>query len=275
MWLHLYCRERSLALKNAADSRYLSAFFILAYAISWSIGVPLALANHGIIPAILPPWTHYLIGYGPMLSALILTGISQGAPMLKELGRRMFMWRVCPKWWIVAFSPLLIGVVIIMILNGFSGSQIRLSTLGSVNYLPALGIGALLLWFFTFGLGEETGWRGFALPRLQKGRSALAATSILAVLWALWHLPQFFYIYDPSMVVGWVIGLFAGAIFLTWLYNSTKESILMVAIWHACFNFMTASKADIGILPAVVSMIVIIWAGVVVVRYKPKYLMSI
>ncbi len=266
-------------MKNTAtfpdDSRVLIAYFILAYAISWSIGVPLALANQGIIPAILPQWTHYLVAYGPMLSALIVTWISQGLPGLKELGRHMIMWRVCPKWWIVAFSPLIIGYVVILILNGLTDSEIGLSNLGAVNYLPPLGIGALLLWLFTFGLGEETGWRGFALPRLQKGRGALAATIILAAFWALWHLPQFFYLFDPSIAFGWVIGLFAGAVVLTWLYNSAKDSILMVAIWHGCFNFITASKADVGILPAVVSTIVIVWAVVVIALYKPKYLMSL
>jgi hypothetical protein len=148
-------------LKNTAtspdDSRYLSAYFILAYAISWSIGVPLSLANQGIIPAILPQWTHYLVAYGPMLSALIVTGISQGRPGLNKLGRRMIKW-ACPKWWLVAFSPLIIGYVVILILNRLTGSQIGLSDLGEVNYLPPLGMGALLLWFFTFGLGEETGY---------------------------------------------------------------------------------------------------------------------
>jgi membrane protease YdiL (CAAX protease family) len=257
------------------DSRYLRAYFLLAYAISWSIAIPLALSNQGIIPVILPAWTHYLVAFDPMLSALIVTGISQGLPGLKDLIRHMFMWRVCPKWWIVAFSPLLIGYVVILVLNRLAGSQIGLPNLGMVNYLPPLGIGALLLWILTFGLGEETGWRGYALPRLQKGRSALGATLILTFFWALWHLPQFFYLFDPSMAVGWLIGLFAGSVILTWLYNSTKNSILMVAIWHGCFNFITASKAEVGFLPAVVSMIVILWAVFVIIRYKPKYLMSI
>jgi len=266
-------------MKNAAttrhDSRYLGAFFILAYAISWSIAIPLALANQGIIPAILPQWTHYLVAFGPMISALIVTWISQGPPGLKELGRRMIEWRVCPKWWFVAFSPLIIGFVVILILNVFTDSKIGLSDLGTVNYLPPLGIGALFIWILTFGFGEETGWRGFALPRLEKGRSALAATMILAAFWALWHLPQFFYVLDPSIAVGWVIGLFAVSVILTWLYNSAQNSILMVAIWHGCFNFMTASKADIGILPAVMTALVIIWAVVVIIVTKPKYLMSL
>jgi membrane protease YdiL (CAAX protease family) len=265
-------------MKSAAtfsdDARHLSAYYILAYAISWSIGVPLALAKQGIIPEILPPWTHYLVAYGPMASALIVTGVSQGSSGLKELGRRMFRW-ACPKWWIVAFSPFIIGYVVIKIFNGLTGSEISLSDLGAVNYLPPLGTGALLIWIFTFGFGEETGWRGFALPRLQKGRSALAATTILTAFWALWHLPQFFYVFDPSIAVGWVIGLFAGAVILTWLYNSASNSILMVAIWHGCFNFMTASIADTGILPTVLSAIVIVWAALVIVLTKPKNLMSI
>jgi membrane protease YdiL (CAAX protease family) len=257
------------------DSRHLSAYFILAYALSWSIGVPLALAHQGIIPAVLPQWTHYLVAYGPMLSALIVTGVSQGLPGLKELGRRIFKWS-CLKWWVVAFSPLLLGMLVIWILNRLTGSAIRLSDLGAVNYLPPMRVrDALLLWIFTFGLGEETGWRGFALPRLQKGRSALTATMILAVFWALWHVPQFFYLFDPSMAVGWLIGLFSGAVVLTWLYNSSPDNVLPVAIWHGCFNFMTASTADVGILPAVLSAIVIVWAVLVIVLAKSKSLMSV
>lgn len=257
------------------DSRHLGAYFILAYAISWSIGIPLALAHQGIIPAILPEWSHYLVAFGPMASALVVTGISQGLPGLKELGGRIAMWRNCPKWWVVAFAPFLIGLVVVWLLNGLTGSQIGLSALGELNYLPPLGVGALLLWFLTFGLGEETGWRGFALPRLQRGRSALAATVILTAFWALWHLPQFFYLFEPSMAFGWVIGLFAGAVLLTWLYNSARDSVLMVAIWHACFNFVAGSNAGVGALPAVVSAIVILWAVAVIARTGPKHLTSL
>ena len=257
------------------DSGKLIAYFILAYAISWSIGVPLALAHQGIIPPILSQWTHYLIAFGPMLSALIVTGVSQGQPGLKELGKRVFKWS-CLKWWVVAFSPLLLGMLVIWILNQLTGSAIHLSDLGAVNYLPPMrGRSALLLWIFTFGLGEEIGWRGFALPHLQKGHSALAATMILAVFWALWHAPQFFYLFDLSMVVGWLIGLFAGAVVLTWLYNSSPDNVLPVAIWHGCFNFMTASTADVGLLPAILSVIVIVWAILVIIFTKPKSLMSV
>jgi membrane protease YdiL (CAAX protease family) len=256
------------------QNRSLIAYFILAYLISWCVGVPLALAHQGIIPQILPAWAHYFVAYGPMLSALIVTGMSRGVPGLKDLGGRMVR-RASPKWWFVALSPLLAGYVVLLIQNLFRAERLVFSELGSVNFLGQLGYWALPLWTFTFGFGEETGWRGFALPELQRGRSAFSATMILAGVWALWHLPQFFYVFELSIAaVGWLISLFAGAIVLTWLYNSSGASILMVAIWHACFNFVSASTAETGILPLAVSALVIFAAITILKRTDPKILVS-
>ncbi|MDZ7336120.1 MAG: CPBP family intramembrane metalloprotease [candidate division KSB1 bacterium] len=98
-------------------------------------------------------------------------------------------------------------------------------------------MGSSFLWLLTYGIGEETGWRGYALPRLQKNHSALSATVILWVFWALWHLSAFFYLYDPTIVIGFLLGVLAGAIVFTWLYNSTGGSILMVTLLHGVFNF--------------------------------------
>jgi membrane protease YdiL (CAAX protease family) len=253
-------------------SRYLILYFLLAYAFSWAIGIPLALGQAGLITPPPPLWLHYLVAYGPLLSALIVTWVSEGKPGLSLLARRVALWKVSPVWWVVALFPLLLGWAVIFLLNRAAGAEIGLASLGQVNFLPPLGFGALALWLLTFGIGEETGWRGFALPRLQQGRSALSATLILGSLWALWHLPQFFYLFEPGMAVGWLIGLFAGAIVLTWLFNSTGGSVLLVAVWHGCFNFITASSAGDGLLAAIVSVIVIVWAVVVIVLFRPANL---
>ena len=257
---------------TSQNSRDLVVYFILAYAISWTIGIPLALAKQGIIQPIFPQWFHYFVAYGPLLSALIVTWATQGQPGVKELWGRITKWRVGGIWWLVALSPLIIGFLVALTMNFLTNNHISLSQLGEIHFLPPMGIGALLLWTLTFGIGEEIGWRGFALPRLQKDRNALYATIILAFCWALWHLPQFFYLFDTSIAIGWVIGLFAGAIVFTWLFNSAEGSILIVAIWHGCFNFISASDAGNGLLAAVVSTIVMIWAIVVVFVYKPKTL---
>ena len=120
-----------------------------------------------------------------------------------------------------------------------------------------------------YGIGEEAGWRGFALPRLQSGRSALAATLILTVFWALWHTPFFFYRFEfgAVQVIGFFMGLLAGAIWLTCLYNATGGSILMVAAWHTTWNLVNqvAMVVSVEILTAMSVMVMILAISVVVV----------
>jgi CAAX protease family protein len=259
---------------TSQNSRNLLLYFILAYAISWAIGIPLALAKQGVIQPIFPAWFHYLVAYGPMLSALIVTGATQGQQGLKELWGRVTKWQVGVMWWLAALSPLIVGLIIVLVMNVLTDDKISLSDLGVVNFLPPLGIGALFLWILTFGIGEEIGWRGYALPRLQQNHNALSATMILASFWALWHLPQFFYLFDPSFAIGWLIGIFTGAVVFTWLVNSTEGSILLAAVFHGCFNYISASSAGNGLLAAVVSAMVMIWAVVVIFVYKPRTISS-
>jgi hypothetical protein len=104
-----------------------------------------------------------------------------------------------------------------------------------------------LLITFVGSLGEETGWRGYALPQLQRRFSPLTATVILAPLWFWWHLPQFAVIgtyrdFGPAGYVGMFLGLTCGAIVLTWLYNRSGGSILLVIVWHGVYNSAAARR---------------------------------
>jgi len=246
------------------NTRHLAAYFILAYAISWAIAMPLALAKQGLIQPVFPPWFHYLVGYGPILSALIITAATQGTQGLKELWGRITRWRVGGLWWLAAISPLIAGVLVILVMDLLTGNKNSLSELGVVQFLPPLGIGALFLWVLTFGIGEETGWRGYALPRLQQKYNALQATTILTFFWALWHLPQFFYTFDPSIAIGWGIGLFAGAIVFTWLLNSAG-SVLVAAVFHGTMDVVFLAPGSMfatNVLGALVTVALVIFFGV-------------
>jgi len=246
---------------NWLRRRPLVAFFALAFLISWAIEIPLALTIRGYWRINMPFSLHYLVGYGPMLSAIIVTALTSGKTGVKSLFSRISRWRLKPIWWLVAISPLAVFLLAgifqwaqlynrlyspsILNLQGMPGFVIAglkssLLNLGWVNFLPWLGLAALPMWLLTFGIGEETGWRGFALPRLQEKHNPLMASFILWLFWALWHLPLFFYTYELSILPGFLTGLLAGAIALTWLYNSTGSSILMTAMWHGAFNFVTA-----------------------------------
>jgi len=205
-----------------------------------------------------------------MLSALIVTGLTGGASGLQKLFNRMTQWRVNPRWWLFAATPLLFYLLTASVLWLIQGNPIDINALGEIDFLPPLEMVALPVWILTFGIGEETGWRGFALPRLQKGRSALSATIILWLVWAFWHLPLFFYSYPLSVLPGFLIGLLAGSITFTWLFNSTRGSVLLVALWHGAFNFTTACvSCKTGVGAAAVSTAVMIWAVLIVLIFKP------
>jgi uncharacterized protein len=129
-------------------------------------------------------------------------------------------------------------------------------------------------------LGEEIGWRGYALPRLQAGRSALSASLILGVIWSLWHLPLYFtgQTFRPlSLFVPFVVATIALSVILTWVYNSSGGSLLLVVLIHATYNLpLTLILAPLG---SRATLPLLLWCGlmvvvaiVVVMVAGPKYL---
>jgi hypothetical protein len=83
------------------------------------------------------------------------------------------------------------------------------------------------------------------------------------VLWFGWHLPQFFVITtyrdsSPVQHAGVFLGLACGAVVLTWLYNQSGGSILLVAVWHGLYNFVSGTQAATGMVATVVSTLVMI-----------------
>jgi len=259
-----------MSASQKSNSHPLLAFFVLAFTFSWLVELPLALYARGILSIQIPEALHYLAGYGPLLSALVVTGWREGSRGIMDLIRRMTHWKVPVQWWLMAVSPFALYLLVGAGLQVIRGLPFDISAVGQVDFLPPLGLAALPLWVLTFGIGEETGWRGYALPRLQKGRSALSATLILWVMWGLWHLPMFFYTYSPSVVPGMLVGLLAGAILFTWLYNSTGGSVLICAVWHGLFNAVTAcAPCESGWAAPVVSTAVMAGGLLIVVAFKP------
>ena len=258
----------------------LVVYFILAYVITWIIVLPVVASAQGFISVPTSLYAlHYLSAYGPLLAAVIVTGITDGGDGLRELLGRMIKWRVGLGWVLVAaLSPLvLFGLAALIVLAVVGGAPPDLSLAGQVNFLPYLGIGALVLWLFTSGIGEESGWRGYALPRLQRNMSALSATLILTVFWVFWHLSRFFYFgafveLGFSVLPLFALQLLAMGIVLTWLYNSTNGSIMMAALFHGGFNFLPAGAAAEGYIAPTARVLLIIWAVVVVAVFKPANL---
>jgi len=251
-------------------------YFIIAFAFSWTIYLSLVAVKHGWTDAPIPYSLHYLASFGPTLAALIVTALTAGKEGLRELWSRMIKWRVRWGYAVFAvFSPIVFFILAALIIRIIKGEWLDVRLLGQANYMPYLGWGVLPLWLITFGFGEEIGWRGFALPRLQKTMSVQRATLTLALIWSLWHMPAFFYLDTIEnlgglmIIPGFMIGVLFGAVLLTWLYNGTGGSILMVAVWHALFDLVTASEAGQDIVPILTTVGVIVWALYVANIEKP------
>jgi membrane protease YdiL (CAAX protease family) len=206
----------------------LISFFVLAYALSWWPAILYALD--------LTPQP--IVGFGPFLAALVVLVITRGKTGVVTLLRRMVRWRVGLRWYAVA---LLLPVAIALtaaVFNVLLGAQAPSS--GELGGWTGL-FSTFFLLLLIPGLGgtwEEPGWRGYALPRLQTGRSALFASLILWVGIAVWHL--------PLMIVGeihWsdIVFILGFVIVFNWVFNNADGSVLIVMLMHAMNNTISGS----------------------------------
>ena len=262
-------RPRQAPVGLRLDVKALVVFFALAYALSWSWAFPLAAAHLVVLRG--EGWpTHYPALFGPAIAAVVVTAWTMGRPGVRDLLARMARWRVRPRWWLAALSPAaFLGLALIAM--AVAGRAVPTpAEFGRFSGIPAIGLAGVLLLIVLGAVGEETGWRGYALPQLQRRFSPLTSSLIIAVLWFGWHLPQFFVIAtyrdsSPVQYVGMFVGLTCGAVILTWLYNRSGGSILLVAVWHGLYNLVSGTQAATGMLAAVVSTLVMIQGVVLII----------
>jgi uncharacterized protein len=215
-------------LSSVVKRHSIITFFVLAYALSWWAWVLYALE---LFP-------NPIASFGPFLAALVVLMLARGKTGVVGLLRRMVRWRVALRWYAVALllpAVLALAATVLNILLGAqapSSSELGgwtglFSTFAFVLLIPGLG-----------GAWEEPGWRGYALPRLQTGRSALFASLILGVLIVGWHL--------PLMVVGQVhysdiLLIIAAVVVFNWVFNNASGSVLIIMLMHAMNNAVSGS----------------------------------
>lgn len=220
----------------------LAAYFALAYLITWSLLAPLALAARGESAFRVPAAWHALGALGPFAAALVVTWTVGGSPAVRDWLRGFARWRVGARWWLLAVaSPFALFVVAALLVHAGGVPWPDFARLARPPYASAAWLSdVLFVGTVAYGLGEEPGWRGFALPRLEARYGPLVGTLILTPIWAGWHFPAFFYraSYQGGLptVVGFLFGLLAGAIVLTFLYDGTRGSLLLVVLFHVLIN---------------------------------------
>lgn len=235
----------------------LAAFFVLAYLVTWLLWAPLVIAGVPAfsesrhVPSIfaLPA-----VAIGVTGTAFFMTAVTQGRAGVRRLLQRLTCWDVGVRWYVVALALIPLGEILIT--AALTGSQaLRALAPSALVFYP----GAFLSHFIFGPLFEESGWRGFALPRLQHRYGPLRGTVLLGLLWSGWH----FFLYAPAWLQGGTMSAVAAvAIFVaftvtvsvifTWLSNNSRASLLLVILLHGSIDGTATYLqvlADRGIIP--------------------------
>jgi membrane protease YdiL (CAAX protease family) len=224
----------------------LFSFFFMAYAFSWIILIPYILSQWNVLPNTPVFQIFFILNpfVGPTLSAFIMSRITEGKAGFLNIRKRLRLLKVGWNW----YAFILLGIPVMMLL----GIIILPGALASFRGLPSSFLITYIIYFIAifFGggpLGEEIGWRGFALPRMQTRYGALRATLLLGILWTFWHLPHFlttaqrggpgssssiFYINLPIFF----LLVMSITVIMTWVYNHTKGSLFIAILLHASIN---------------------------------------
>jgi uncharacterized protein len=242
-------------------------FFVLTYALSWLVWIPLDLAHFEIgLPAI-PSGTSTLIRlFGvlmPAVAAMVLSARAGGRRELRAMLSRLGTWRVGLVWWAAA-------VIVpsgVLVASGVAANLLSGETV--VPFVPFDSLGTLIvttIFLVIAVLGEEIGWHGVALPALQQRMSVLEAALVLGVLWAFWHLPFWLLLdsyaqYGPGYIGLNLLLIVPFSVYITWFFNNARFSILLPVGFHLAFNIVNTAPfpvtMDIG---AFAILIVAEWA---------------
>ena len=206
--------------------------------------------SFGFAPALIvsagllsPGWIQ-LGALSASLAGIVLVLIEGRKGGLRELLSRAMIWRVGVKWWIIAlFFMLVPSVASLYLYNLLGGPTVDWSGLQPLYQI----FPSFIFLTLAAGIGEEFGWRGFLLPRLQTLHNALVSGLIVGVAWATWHVPLFFIEgtnqYEQQLeggllpvILGYAVFVIVQSVQFTWLFNNTKGSVLLASVFHGASN---------------------------------------
>jgi membrane protease YdiL (CAAX protease family) len=242
-------------------------YFILAVLISWSYWIALLARGEQVSPG--SSATHLPGLMGPMIAAVIVTGVAFGRSALIEFLRSIVVLpRPRLRNALTALSPVGIGGAAFLAL-AVAGTP--LPSLESFAVYPGIPAGTpllilLLVVLVLNGYGEEVGWRGFATRLLAQRLGRFRATLVVAAMWMVWHAPLFWLNVNMQalagpVLLGWAFGLLCAAFLLAGLYFASSNSVLVVAVWHTLYNFTVATSAGTGNAAALITTAVMAWGA--------------
>jgi len=233
-----------MAESSEREDRNLVLYFLVAFAWSWFFWILRTTLSIPMSEAL--GFSLNLMGvFGPFASAFILTYFNQGTEGVKKLLKRGLDLKFGKKWFIpiLLLFPAIDGSVV-LVATFTEGVNIDLSWISNPLFVAVELLVVFILTCF-LAAGEEFGWRGYALRRLEAHFSAITSSLLLGIIWWAWHIPVFSIVggfsgsenaYAWQFVLGYFITIVAYSVLFTWIYNNTEGSILAVILFHAILN---------------------------------------
>lgn len=253
-----------------------AALLVLTFGLTWMLEIPRALDSRGELPFAFPFWGVLVMGWMPGLAAVVVAAATGGRAAVRGLFARVLIWNVGWQWYLLVVGGTaaiwLSAVVLNPLLRGSGLQAPELST----DVLVGLVVSFVLLFLVN---SEELVWRGSMLVRLQSRWSAFGASIFIGVFEGLFHLPLFFQPESDKAAAGlpvFVFGSVAGAIIVSWLFNSTRGSLLLVQLFHIFANtwirLFSAAPADNVITQWLFNGLLLVIAAIVVLTCGPRTL---
>ena len=232
-----------------------------------------------IATGLLPPAASQLGALSSSLAAIVLVMVEGRKGGLRELLGRFLIWRVGIKWWAIAlFFAVIPSVAGLYLFDLLGGPPVDWSELPPLYTIVPM----FILFTIAAGIGEEFGWRGFLLPRLQTRYNALVSSLIIGGMWAIWHIPLFFldgtFQHELGSQAGLLPAILAYSVFVivssiwfTWIFNNAGGSVLLAAVMHGASNawggYIDVYRGyfggilTFGVVSVLVSIIIVLIAG--------------
>lgn len=222
----------------------LPSYFVLAYAWTWLCWWSAYTVSIGRISLPISRDSLATLGqFGPFFAALVVTAATGGRQGLRSFFARFVRWRARPVWVLVSLLLLPTLMMTAILLYAFTaGTLSSLQFRDTWTTLPAHFVYSLI---FAGALGEEPGWRGFALPRMQARYGSLTASIVLGLLWAGWHLPLWWLNPAPMPYPIYVVALTLSTFLFTWLFNHTHGSVFYALLFHASISTASVRLPDV------------------------------
>lgn len=244
-------------------------FFVFVFTFSWSLWIPVAFTGDE-----LSALHHLAIGIGaagPSLAGVVCTARDEGRRGVRRLFASLVSWRLPAKWYVLCLgAPLAVALAAValhrLVVGDAAKFHLEMATI--LLAAPFLVIGLLI-----GPLQEELGWRGYALPRLLNRWSSVAASLVLGVAWASWHLPLYAMNtggQQRAPLAPFLISVVALSVLYTWFWTATGGSLLIALLLHSATNsagviLLRDARSDFG--PSIVATVLTVGLAAAAARH--------